>query len=100
MFNWITKSLARTILIPVIASIVLGVVCFVYYVNTSSYEMSVTSEGRAAGNLTRIIASALDLFIEDTVASANVAAGDPDVIETLTAGSNAAQGLCVNFLKQ
>ena len=85
MFSWFNASLARSILLPVVLSIFLGVTALVLYVNQSSYEMNLASESRAGDQQAKSIASALTLFIEDTAAVAKTLAAHPDVVETILA---------------
>jgi len=97
MLKWINGSLARSILLPTILSIVLGVTALVYYVNKSSYQMTIESESRAAISLAEGTSAALELFINDTVSTAKTVAGRNAVIDSLMTGSNQAQ-LAIDYL--
>lgn len=98
MFNWITRNLARTILFPVIISIMIGVTALVYYVRSSSYEMSMENEGRAAANITDGITHALTLFINDNLSTVSILSKDESVIQLLEGLDNNAQALCTSYI--
>ena len=70
MVNWVAERLVRVILLPVILSIVLGVSILVYYVNTSSYDMVLAGQTKAAAQQAVATTAALRLFIEDALALA------------------------------
>lgn len=84
MLKWIAKSLKRAILLPVIMAIVIGVFVLVQYVNTTSYNMSVESETKAADSLALVTTDVLELFIEDSTASSAALATRSEVINALT----------------
>ena len=66
--SWVSRSLLRVILLPIIVSIVVGIGSLVFYVQNSSYKMVLNNSMEAAASQASIIASALDLFVTDTVA--------------------------------
>jgi len=84
MLNWIAESLKRAILLPIILAIIVGVFVLVQYVNTTSYNMSVESETKAADSLAQVTTDVLELFIEDNISSSASLATRPEVINALT----------------
>jgi methyl-accepting chemotaxis protein len=99
MFEVVTRSLARAILLPVIVSIVLGVASLVWYVNNSSYAMSLASETKSAENLAAGITSSLELFVEDAAASARALGSRREIVAALTSESAAASDVLDAFAK-
>lgn len=91
MFNWIAKSLSRSLLLPTVTAILIGVAALVWYVNKSSYEMVLEGEVRAADSQAMSISSALEMFIDDCQASARSMATRKDVLESVVTGDPAAQ---------
>jgi methyl-accepting chemotaxis protein len=80
-------------------SIVLGVASLVWYVDTTSYEMTLESETRGAENMASGIVSSLRLFVADTVASAGAMAGRWEVVAALSADSATADGMLKAYAK-
>lgn len=66
--SWVSRSLLRVILLPIIVSIMVGIGSLVFYVQSSSYKMVLDNSMESAVSQASIIASSLDLFITDTVA--------------------------------
>lgn len=66
--SWVSRSLLRVILLPIIVSILVGIGSLVFYVQSSSYKMVLDNSMESAVSQASIIASSLDLFITDTVA--------------------------------
>ncbi|GAB7021860.1 methyl-accepting chemotaxis protein [Salidesulfovibrio brasiliensis] len=70
MFNWVTRSLARTIILPVVGAIIAGVAALVLYVNNTTTALVYESESSAAQEIASSIRSSLDMFISDSVSLA------------------------------
>ncbi|WP_421902838.1 methyl-accepting chemotaxis protein [Maridesulfovibrio sp.] len=66
--SWVSKSLLRVILLPIIIPILAGIGGLVFYVQNSSYKMVLDNSMESASSQAAIIASSLDLFVTDTVA--------------------------------
>ncbi|NDV25672.1 methyl-accepting chemotaxis protein [Desulfovibrio sp. JC010] len=66
--SWVSRSLLRVILLPIIISILVGIGSLVFYVQNSSYKMVLNNSMESATSQASIIASSLELFITDTVA--------------------------------
>jgi len=66
--SWVSRSLSRVILLPIIISILVGIGGLVIYVQDSSYKIVLENSMESAASQTSIIASSLNLFITDTVA--------------------------------
>ncbi|XXJ18950.1 methyl-accepting chemotaxis protein [Desulfovibrio caledoniensis] len=96
MFTWITKSLARAIMLPCIAAIVIGIVALIYFVNYSTYEMALQSATGKADTQARSIADALHLFIEDNMTATTTLAGMAVIRGGLQGDSEKAEA----FIKQ
>ncbi|MUM76093.1 HAMP domain-containing protein [Pseudodesulfovibrio sp. F-1] len=99
MFDFVNRRLASAVLIPVIASIVLGVVALVVYVRQSSYAMSLESETRAAEGQAVSVTAALDLFVQDTLAATRAMAERGEIVATLGSGTGAAQSVLDNYVR-
>lgn len=74
MFRFVNASLARVILLPAVLSIVIGIAGLVYYVKVSSYDMVLSDQVRAADQQALTTATSLELFINDSFASARALA--------------------------
>ena len=99
MLNWISNHLSRAILLPIIASIIFGVAVLVYYVNNSTFEMTVKIESQAADSQSSIITTALRLFVEDNIAATKATAGNEAIRNSLLTGSAGAQAVINTLLK-
>ncbi|WP_319778701.1 methyl-accepting chemotaxis protein [Maridesulfovibrio sp.] len=77
--SWVSRSLLRVILLPIILSIMIGIGSLVFYVQNSSYEMVLDNSLDSASSQASIIASSLDLFVTDTVAAVKSLAGQEAV---------------------
>ncbi|TIH16436.1 methyl-accepting chemotaxis protein [Marinifilum sp. JC120] len=66
--SWVSRSLLRVILVPIIIPILAGIGGLVFYVQNSSYEMVLDNSMESAVSQASIIAASLDLFVTDTVA--------------------------------
>jgi methyl-accepting chemotaxis protein len=99
MFEIVSKRLARAVLLPVITSIILGVVALVWYVRDSSYAMSLESETRAAAGQAASVTAALDLFVQDSLAATRAMAGRWEVVAALTADTDAAHAVLSAYAK-
>jgi methyl-accepting chemotaxis protein len=86
MLNWITKSLSRAILLPCTLTIALGVGALVYYVNNSSYSMTLESETASASAQAEGITDALHLFIEDNLVSTLALSSRSEIVNALQNG--------------
>ncbi|MBC15564.1 MAG: chemotaxis protein [Desulfovibrio sp.] len=83
MLHWISKSLKRTILIPIVLTISVAITGLVLYVNDSSYDMILASESSAAASQTNNIAAAMQLFIEDSRTATHALADRGEVVSAL-----------------
>jgi len=90
MFEFVNRRLASAVLLPVIASIILGVFALVWYVRESSYAMTLETETRAAASQAASVTAALDLFVQDTLAATRSMAGRWEIVAALSSDSNAA----------
>ena len=77
--SWVSKSLLRVILLPIIIPILAGIGGLVFYVQNSSYKMVLDNSMESASSQAAIIASSLDLFVTDTVAVVKSLAGQEAV---------------------
>ena len=98
MFHWVLKSLSRAILLPIVTSIILGVCVLIFYVNQSSYDMSLKNETKAADNQSKAVTAALKLFIEDNMAATKAMAGRQEVAEALQAGNGSAHNVFKEYV--
>lgn len=71
MKTWITRSLARMILMPIVLAIVIGVAALVVFVNRSSTELVYQSESQGGASVAASVRSALELFLDDSVSLAH-----------------------------
>jgi methyl-accepting chemotaxis protein len=100
MLEIVTRKLSRAVLLPVIASIVLGVASLVWYVKTSSYEMTLESETRGAATQAASVVAALNLFVDDTLAATRAMADRLVMAELLAPDADpASAGLAGSALK-
>lgn len=61
--DFFRKSLAAMIIIPVVSVIMLGVGILVFYVSSSSYEIVLQNETKAASSLSKTVSDALGLYV-------------------------------------
>lgn len=67
MFKWVTRSLARTIILPVVCAIIVGVAALVYFVNNSTTDLVYSSESKGAEGIARSVEASLDMFLGDSI---------------------------------
>ncbi|NDV22685.1 methyl-accepting chemotaxis protein [Desulfovibrio sp. JC022] len=91
--NWISKSLLRVILLPIIIPILAGIGGLVFYVQSSSYKMVLDNSMESAASQAAIITSSLDLFITDTVAVVKNLSGQEGIREIFDKDSSSAKKL-------
>ncbi|CCH48251.1 methyl-accepting chemotaxis protein [Pseudodesulfovibrio piezophilus] len=91
MLHWIVKSLSRAMLLPTVMSIIIGIATLVYYVNDSSYEMSLSNQTVAANNQAQAVTAALQLFIEDNIAAVKALSGRSGIVQSLENDPSRAQ---------
>ncbi len=90
MWKWINARLARAILLPTILSIVSGVAILVYYVNSSTYAMTLKRETETATTFAEMARATLESFINSSVASVKTMVVDPSLKQELLYGSGSA----------
>ena len=91
MLNWISKSLLRVILVPIISLIAVGICTLILYVQSSSYKIVLKNEVRSATSQAELVTSALGLFINDSVSSVKSLASREEVIALLNGDSSSAE---------
>ncbi|WP_285906302.1 methyl-accepting chemotaxis protein [Pseudodesulfovibrio pelocollis] len=100
MFDFVNKRLASAVLLPVIASIILGVAALVWYVRGSSYAMILETETQAAASQAASVTAALDLFVQDTLAATRAMAGRWEVVAALSSESDAAHAVLSDYARE
>lgn len=91
MFNWISKSLLRVILVPIIFLISISICALIFYVESSSYNMVLKNEVRSATSQAELVTSALGLFINDSVSVAKSLSTRSEVIDIFNGNSDRAE---------
>ncbi|WP_291326381.1 methyl-accepting chemotaxis protein [Desulfovibrio sp. UCD-KL4C] len=91
MLNWISKSLLRVILVPIIFLIAVSICALIFYVQSSSYKMVLKNEVRSATSQAELVTSALGLFINDSVSAAKSLASRTEVIDIFNGNPGSAE---------
>jgi len=99
MFTWVTRSLSRSILLPILMTIIIGIISLVIYVNQSSYRMNLENETNAADMLADATATALDLFIENTLATTYSMAKRTEITQAFHGDSKRAAAVLGDYIK-
>ncbi|ACS80842.1 methyl-accepting chemotaxis protein [Maridesulfovibrio salexigens] len=91
--SWVSRSLLRVILLPIIIPILAGIGGLVFYVQSSSYKMVLDNSMESASSQAAIVASSLDLFVTDTMAVVKSLSGQEAVKKIFEDKSSSAGAL-------